>query len=199
MDERIEKLIDIDNRAKRRDRDRKRRDSSGFGLHAARVHDLESLLAARYGAELSNDDVGLEDFEILTIHVLGLKGDVGRNLKRYAARWCPWMTEAEVEAVKLRMVGELPLSAAELGKLLRLTTAERLELCITTIRPFDKTAEQLERERRERQNAKKRAKRKRSRADIKAEAAAKIEAQKAAGVSKATWYRMRAKMAKKDA
>jgi hypothetical protein len=78
---------------------------------------------------------------------------------------------------------------------MRLTAAERLELGITTIRPFDMTAEQLERERCDRRNAKKRAKHKRSRANREAEAAAKRETQKALGVSGATFYRMRAKMA----
>jgi hypothetical protein len=107
------------------------------------------------------------------------------------------MTAAELEELKLRIARDLPLSSVELGKLMQLTAGERLALRITTIRPFDRTAEQLERERRDRWNAKKRAKRKRSRADREAEAAAKREARKVAGVSKATWYRRRTKIAKK--
>jgi hypothetical protein len=196
----LEKLIDLDNRAKRRDRNRRRggaRDGESFGLPAARVRDLVSLFAARYGDQFPDDDAGREDFEILAVHVLGLKGDRSRNLKKYAARWCPWMTETELEAVKLRMVAEGPLSAVELGKLVRLTRAELLELHITTMRPFDRSAKQLERERRDRQNAKKRAERKRSRADVKAEAAAKRAAIEAEGISKSQWYRRREKMAEK--
>jgi hypothetical protein len=191
-----EKLIDISNRAKRRDRRLKRGSGGeGFGLIAGRVHDLESLFAARHGNELSHDDAGLEDFEILVVPIRGLRGDGSRHLERYRARWCPWMTDAELEELNRRTERDLPLSAVELGKLMRLTAAERLELGITTIRPFDRTAEQLERERCDRWNAKKRAKHKRSHADIQAEAAAKVETQKALGVSRATFYRMRAKMA----
>jgi hypothetical protein len=167
-------LIDISNRAKRRDRSLKRAQVESFGMPAGRVHDLESLFAGRYGAQLTDDDAGREDFEILAVHVLGLKGDGRRNLRKRQARWCPWMSQAALEDIRQYAAREWPWSAADLGKLMRLTNEERKAYKITTIRPFDMTAEQLERERCDRWNAKKRAKRKRSRADRKAEAAASI-------------------------
>ena len=192
----LDKLAEIDNRAKRRDRDRRRaerrRDGESFGLPAARVRDLEHLLAARYGDHLPDDDAGIEDFEILVIHVRGLRGDASRNIAKRAARFCPWLTEAELEAVKLRAARELPMSAVELGKLERLTTAERLACRITTIRPFDKSAEQLERERRDRQNAKRH---KQSRDEYEGKSITKAAPWKADGISKSQWYRRRQKMA----
>jgi hypothetical protein len=190
-----ELLIDISNRAKRHDRALKGAVvSDTFGMPAARVHDLESLFDGRYGGELTDDDAGREDFEILAVHVLGLKGDARRNLKRRQARFCPRMSSAELEDIRQQASREQPWSASDLGRMMRLTNDERKAYKITTIRPFDVTGEQLERERRDRWSGKKRAKRKRSRAEYLAEAAAKRADQKAKGVSRMTLYRRRKKM-----
>lgn len=76
--------IDMDNRAKRRDRKAQRR---AFGLPAGRVRDLVSFLAFTYGAVLPDDDDGRDAFSFLAHHVARLIGDAGRNVRAHARHW----------------------------------------------------------------------------------------------------------------
>jgi hypothetical protein len=79
----LDRLIDMDNRAKRRDRETR---GGAFGLPAGRVRDLVRFFAFTYGEALPDDGAGREDVFILAHHVARLSGDAKRNIRAQAQR-----------------------------------------------------------------------------------------------------------------
>ncbi len=98
-----DKLADIENRARRRDREARRR---AFGFTTGRVRDLVRFLAFTYGDAMPDDDAGRDDFFILAQHVAGLNGDPARNIVRYVIQWCPWMGDDELAAMVKRVLSK---------------------------------------------------------------------------------------------
>jgi len=84
MDRLADQLIEIENRAARRDREARRR---AFPLPAGRVRDVVRFFAFTYGDAMPDDDAGREDFFILAHHVARLNGDPARNVESYARQW----------------------------------------------------------------------------------------------------------------
>jgi hypothetical protein len=176
--------IDMDNRAKRRDREARKR---AFGLPAGRVRDLVRFFNFTYVEAMPDDDAGREDFFILAHHVARLSGDAERNIRAHARQWCPWMGDEEL-AVFVRRVLSKPLKwrADTLGQGLGLLDEVRTRLCITTIGAIDVPKAERERRRCERWNAKRR---KQTRDQYLAGSLSKAAPWEAEGVSRATWYR----------
>ena len=111
----------------------------------------KKIYGRRYGTALPDDDAGRQDFEIAAHHLWFLRWDRERHIHMWATKWCPWLSLDEVEAVIDRIAANpRKYSASTLGKLLRLTDAERTALSITTIRAFDVSWNEMVARRRER-------------------------------------------------
>lgn len=139
-------------------------DKTGAGdgtpvITVLRISELKRYLRLRYGDELPDDDAGRQDLVILLNHVAHNRTDPGGKMLGFGRRWAPSMAPNEAEAL-IAMILAKPrkYTPKRLGELLRLTEAERRQLCITTIRAFDATnqsmAEDAKRKDREYQKAK---------------------------------------------
>jgi hypothetical protein len=124
-------------------------DKTGAGdgtpvIAVLRISELERYLRLRYGTVLPDDHAGREDLVILLNHVAHNRTDRGGKMLGFVQRWAPWMPPNESEAL-IAMILAKPrkYSPKRLGELLRLTEAERRQLCITTIRAFDATDESM--------------------------------------------------------
>jgi len=106
-----------------------------------RQHDLAAILDDRCGRHLPDDDSGRDYLQLLLNHLV--RTSQGRMYARsHAFLWAPWcrpelnaMIETAVETSQ-----HPPISAAMLGKALRLTAEERERLGITQIAAFDSGA-----------------------------------------------------------
>jgi hypothetical protein len=92
MNNPTDKLIDIENRARQRDR-------RANGFPAGRVCDLQMWFTFHYGEQLPEDDAGRDDFYILAQHIARLNGRVVENICRYAKKWAPWLSPAELDRI----------------------------------------------------------------------------------------------------
>jgi hypothetical protein len=154
-----------------------------------RFSELEKTYGWRYGTTLPDDDAGREDFEIAAHHLWSRRWDRERHIHIWAAKWCPWLSRDDVEAA-IDTVAANPrkFSAATLGKLLRLTDAERTALGITTIRAFDVSWAEMVARRRERDRQYRANRRLAERASRPAPLS-QTKPWEAEGISRATWYR----------
>lgn len=109
-----------------------------------RLNDIDVILAARCGALLPPDDAGLEYVTIIVNHMIRLQPN-GASVARANARlWAPWVTVLQLDlliAEALNTLDKPPISAAQLGKALRLTLDEQVRHGITTIKAFTVTQE----------------------------------------------------------
>jgi hypothetical protein len=176
--------IEMDNRAKRRDRKVGKRT---FAIPAGRVRDLVHFFSFTYGPVLPDDDAGRDDLFILAHHVAKLNGDPARNVSAHARQRCPWMGDDELAAL-LRCVLAKPIkwTADTLGRRLGLLDGVRTLLGITTIGAIDVPKAERERRRREQWNAKRR---KQTRDEYEAKSLSKTKPWETEGVSRPTWYR----------
>ena len=186
---RLDKLIDLSNRAKRRDREARQ---SGPDRRMAyfRLPELERIYADRWGPVLPDDDAGRSDLFIAFNHLAHRGGDVLARMAKWARMWAPWMGEAEVRWRALR-VAQRPLrwNADSLGKLLRLTDADRQRLRIKTIGACDVTKAERDRLRRERWNTKRR--RQTREGYLATNTASRAKPWEAEGISRAKWVSAR--------
>jgi hypothetical protein len=189
---RTDALIEIENRARLRDRRARRT----FGLPAGRTRDLTRFFAFTYSDALPDDDGGREDFLILAHHVARLNGDPARNIIGHADRWCPWMDADEIAATVRRVLARPYRWTADiLGERLGLLDEVRTRLAIRTIGAIDvpKAAREQRREQRKVQakKAKRRAQGVMLRDQYEANSFNRTKPWEAAGISRATWYRRR--------
>jgi hypothetical protein len=140
--------------------------SSSENLRRRRFGDLKRVLRHRYRYELSPDDAGREDLELL-LDVVSFAPNARDRMKCVIETWAPWMDTAEsyelVENVLRKPEYLRKLKAADLGARLNLTWKERETLAIRTIAPADLTPEEFEEKRKERRREKERAKKQRQR------------------------------------
>jgi hypothetical protein len=167
-------------------------------MAAKRIREIERYIDLRYGHFLPDDDAGREDLVILANHVGQNRHESCAKILGFIRRWAPWMAAAEAEALAEK-VSKKPrkYTAKRLGILLRLTREERIICFIETIRPFDKTDEEIEEGRKRRDREAKKASRAanssgRPRGRPKS---AGLKTHEAAGKSKSTFYRHRRKAA----
>jgi hypothetical protein len=169
-----------------------------IGMSTLRTAELDRLFTHRYrGDILPDDDAGRGDVRIM-LHTLGRRSDPIQRIDIWLAQRAPWFVGEErdrlVDAV---MDNPLRWRADTLGKMLRLSTADRALLKIRTIGPIDSTAAERKEARRlagiERKRTIRRAHgiRERAKPDGKS-----INAQapwKAEGIDRRTWFRRRAR------
>jgi hypothetical protein len=117
-------------------------------------------------------------------------------MERWLGLWCSWMPATEAAALVERVLAKpVRFKACDLGERLGLLAAERRACRITTIAPVDQTPDQRRAMRRARDAAHKRARRRdagvRPREAYEARSAHRTKPWEKAGLSRATWYRLR--------
>lgn len=176
---------------------RRRRKGSRTGgpLHGLRMRDLQTVFWHRYkGRELSPDDSGKEDALVAVHHLLNYAIDPQGRARAWLAEWCPWMHDLEARRL-IRTAIDQPrrYRADTLAIRLNLTAAERSRLDVTTIGAVDMLKEKRAARRRQRDRARKERERRdrgaKTAAEIKTNSKSRQAPWKAAGMSRATWYR----------
>ncbi|MGJ4961577.1 hypothetical protein [Bradyrhizobium sp. HKCCYLRH3061] len=155
-----------------------------------RMREFERLLKHRDGRHLPADEHG-RNYVMIAFHHIAVAGvDVVERCRGWAAVWAPWMPPEEAEALAHMAAGDPQrYKAARLGELLGLTDVERTALKIRTIWACDVAetpAERRKRKDRERKREDRAGKPKRV-------PLSQTEPWKAAGISRATYYRRKAK------
>jgi hypothetical protein len=114
---------------------KRRRERDPPPLAALRMRDLETIFERRYGRHLPADDVGHDCAWIAANHLANLpRGDQTTNVIKWLARWAPWMTQHEMDALAIQAIEHnIRWKADKLGKRLRLTDGDRSAWCIRTI------------------------------------------------------------------
>ncbi|MCK1707622.1 MULTISPECIES: hypothetical protein [unclassified Bradyrhizobium] len=189
-------------KAKKREIQVRHRNGRKFSMAPVRVAEFDRLLDHRYGRVLPDDDAGREDAKIMVHHLVQIGGTTLPHVRAGAwlARRAPWMRPAETEAlVAAALAKPLRYRADTMGKLVRLTWAERKKLKIGTIWAFDITRAEAAAEialiKRKARRDRRRAKGVKPRHEYEAAAIGHGKPWIAQGVSKATWYRQQAKPA----
>jgi hypothetical protein len=166
---------------------------------AMRRREIERLFTHRYrsnGMILPDDDSGRDDAEIMCRHLNPT------YIPRWLGLWAPWMSADEADELERQAhaAGPPRWSAAELGKRLGLTLAERETLRICTIRPAGVCKATLTRRRkakkREKDRERARAKRVAEGATPHAKSLSQTEPWKDEGICRRTWFRRLAKARK---
>jgi hypothetical protein len=162
---------------------------------------LERLISARYAGQLPNDDAGADDLWIAAQLTRRLGGDISKNVVAWARRWASWCTEAEARALAGHVVDHpYEFTADILAQKLGLTYVERQALGISAIGAIDVDREERERRRRHRSRANEKQKRRddgiRPRELFEEGSANSTRPWEAEGISRATWYRRRARVSR---
>jgi hypothetical protein len=167
-------------------------------MRCLRLGNLRTLLRARCGHTLPDDDAGREYLWDLLLPV-SLGADAGRKVHNTVDIWAPWLDAKErfalVAQIERTPARDRRVKATALGERLRVTSEERECLKLWTITPVDLTDKQLK----EQRKAKKRAKDRRRRRDAGSKPRTEYEATSvnrakpwlALGISRRTWYRRR--------
>jgi hypothetical protein len=175
----------------------KRRRPSPMQLVGLRLADLAKIFRARYGHALPNDDAGRDDLMVAVHHLACLAHPRG-HIAKWLDLWAPWLTLAEHKAI----IGEALANpqkwkADALAWRMRLTKEDRRMLGVTTIGAIDenkaartKRRRALDRQRKE--NAR-RAKGIKPRSTYEGQSISKAKPWIAEGISRAQWYRRRAR------
>ena len=166
-------------------------------IRRLRLGNLRSLLRARCGHTLPDDDAGREYLWELLLPVSLAPEEHERKMANAIQTWAPWMkmeeaTEMSDQIKRLRFYPRTS-TPREIGKRLRVTREEWVRLKLKTILPFDMTDEEIA----EFRKAKKRARdlRRRRAAGSKPHAGslARLKPWKAESISHATWFRKQSK------
>jgi hypothetical protein len=160
---------------------------------------LLGLFRHRYGHILPDDDAGRDDLWLLVTNVSLAAAEPEKKMRHVIEMWAPWMTPEEREAYVEHVWGldiyQHIQTAAELGKRLGLTNAEREELKLWPFLPADKTQEEFAKlikvRKRARCARKRREKGVQTREAYLAELASRPKPWIAEGISRRPWERRR--------
>jgi hypothetical protein len=125
-------------------------------LAAIRLRELQTILRDRYGAQLPDDDAGLDDLELL----VGYATLAGKKPEHQVSAWAPWCDAAETERL-IWSAATHPVwhTPDELAKRVGLRYSVRKRLSIRTIRCVDANSKEREQLRCGNRNKNKRLKR----------------------------------------
>lgn len=166
-------------------------------LVSLRLNDFARLFRARYGIELPNDDSGRDDLDPVLHHLAALP-QPARRASHWLELWAPWLTLGEQRDIVSKAIADArPWTADQLAWRYRITQEERTMLGLTTIGAIDlgKRARTKRRKERDRQRkaTTRRATGTQTRAEFLAASTARAKPWIAASISRATWYRRRAR------
>jgi hypothetical protein len=159
-----------------------------FSLAVLRVREIEKIIASRHGRILPETD----DAVIYVEAVAGAKSD--QDIAAWCTVFCPWFSEAEIAAIESQAEKRKRMQGADaVAHDLRVCMEERTALGLRTIGAFDvdqSTRKKLMQERkRERDRTRMQVKRAADHGGDNAGSITEIQPWKAAGISRATWYR----------
>jgi hypothetical protein len=125
-------------------------------LAAIRLRELQTIFRDRYGAQLPDDDAGLDDLELL----VGYATIAGKKPEHQVSAWAPWCDAAETERL-IWSAATYPVwhTPDELAKRVGLRYGVRKRLSIRTIRCIDANSKEREQLRCGNRNKNKRLKR----------------------------------------
>jgi hypothetical protein len=125
-------------------------------LAAIRLRELQTIFRDRYGAQLPDDDAGLDDLELLVNYATV----AGKRPEHQVSAWAPWCDAAEEERL-IWSAATYPVwhTPDELAKRVGLRYCVRKRLSIRTIRCIDANSKELEQLRCNNRNKNKRRKR----------------------------------------
>jgi hypothetical protein len=165
-------------------------------MRCLRLGNLRTLLRARCGHTLPDDDAGREYLLELLLPV-SLGPDANRKIHNTVETWAPWLDVKErfdlVAQIERTPAHIRRVKATTLGQRLRVTSEKRERLKLWTITPFDLTDKQLKEQRKAKQRARMRRLRQRTpRAEyLAAYNTNKEKPWEIEGISRRTWYRRR--------
>lgn len=121
----------------RRQKRRSTRAHTAPQIATLRLNDLAKLYRARYGQVLPDDDAGREDLATGLSHIATLS-TARERMRDYLNLWAPWMTGGEGAAmIDYALTHPQRWTADQLAWRMRLTSADRTALGITTIGAID--------------------------------------------------------------
>ena len=167
---------------------------TGGAMATLRVAEIDRLLVSRYGAQLPDDDAGLDDARIMVHHLAQISGDARKRIAAWIALRAPWMSPAHQGHLTAAAISKpLRWCADTAAKEFGLLDVDRTRLRIKTIRAIDVTKAEMTKRRKQQAQARKAKQRREAGAILRKqyEAAAVGHGNPwlAAGVSRATWYR----------
>jgi hypothetical protein len=153
-----------------------------------RVANLCRLFRDRYGADLPNDDAGLEDATIIACHLARLPGaDPVTRITNWLSLWCPWMPIAtRIEFIDNMIDNPRTWTADALAHALNVNAADRRRLRLWTIGATDQTAAEREAARKQRDKERKEARRRARGAKPRAQCESQGKPWIAAGIARST-------------
>ena len=160
-----------------------------------RISQLKRIYADRYGPVLPDDDAGREDLLILLNHVAHRQTKDPIALMHIEIdQLAPWLDDDDRAAfIGKVMRNPIRYGATTLAEKLRLADADRERLGITSIRPFDVSAEELLKRSKvkdcEGHRKRRRAAGCQPRSEYEAQSISKQQPWIAEGISRRTWYR----------
>ena len=180
-----DKYVDMENRARKRDRG-----TGGLCLPERRVRDLTRFFAFTYGG-LPDDDAGRDLFFVLAHHVTSLDGDPENSIRDYAAAWCKWMPDDELDALARRVLAKpYKWGADVLAHEIGLYDAVRTLLDIRSIGAIDVPKAERVKRRAQRKAETKKAKRRAAGSKPQAASLSSTKPWLAGGMSRAKFYRL---------
>jgi hypothetical protein len=141
---------------------------------------------------LPDDDAGRFDLRLMLDHLAQLGGD---HARRWAKQHASWMSDDELDELLDDVGPGKRWSPIALGKAVNLDNATRLRLNIRTIRPVDRTAAQLERDRKKRKAERQRTRRLKAGATPRSQSVEQQKPWDKEGISRRTWYRKKLALA----
>ncbi|MDI3561299.1 hypothetical protein [Bradyrhizobium sp. Arg816] len=157
-----------------------------------RRKDLAAIFEERCAGCFPDDDAGRDYAVQLVNHMIRLVPNGVAAARANARLHAPWLTVEELDdliASALESLEHPPISAAKLGKTLRLTADEVERRGITTITAHDHGAEETRKRQREWAEKDRRAKGAKSREEYEAQSKSRTEPWLALNMSRPTYYR----------
>lgn len=182
--------------SERQKRKRSHARASPHQIVALRLHEFARLLAHRYrGPQLPDDDSGRDDLEPVIHHLVSMS-QPKRRAEQWLDLWAPWLSRAEsLKIITEGIATARAWTADQLAWRYRVTREERTMLGLTTIGAIDygkgaRTKRRRDLDKQRKANARRAAGMK-PRAEYEATSIARQQPWTAAGISRATWYRLR--------
>jgi len=169
--------------------------SKSENMRRLRLGNLRTLLRARCGHTLPNDDAGREYlWELLLPISLGTEADL--KIKNTIEIWAPWLDREEARQL-IDQMNRTPSylrkpSAHQLGDRLRVSNRERERLKLWTIAPFDMTDAEFKEQRKVKDRARKHRLRRAAGSKPREQSLSRLKPWESAKVSRRTWFRRQA-------
>jgi hypothetical protein len=161
-------------------------------IRRLRLGDLRTLLRARCGHTLPDDDAGREYlWELLLLVSIGPEPDLKmRNIIQTSAKW---MDNSEANQI-IDQINRIPAyqrrrTARQFGEMLHIPNQEREALKLWRFIPFDMTDQQMKELRKAKHRARERGRRRAAGAKPRERSLSELKPWLTAGISRATWFR----------